>query len=273
MKNKTQEIKKHCLDVCLKGGYGHPTSAFSCAEIVVSLYYDLMKLDGGEEKRDRFIMSKNHASPVLFPILNDLGFMTDEEYENIMQDGGRITNHTNVERYGEDFSGGALGIGLGFAAGLAHGAKMNNDRYLVFCLIGDAECYEGSVWEAIMYAGNYELNNLVVFLDRNGMGVTDFTENMLKMEPFTDKFKSFGWDVKRINGHDIHQILNAAEGIRERYSSRPLCIICDTVKGHGVDYMENAQMMHGVLPQGEQIDRAYDQLIKGFYERIKEHIG
>ena len=117
-----------------------------------------------------------------------------------------------------------------------------------------------------MYAGNYELNNLVVFLDRNGMGVTDFTENMLKLEPFSDKFRSFGWDVKRINGHDIRQIQKAVEGSRTRYSSRPLCVICDTVKGHGIDYMENAQLMHGTLPKDTYIDRAYKQLKEGSHE-------
>lgn len=267
LERKTQEIKKRCMDVCLKGGYGHPTSAYSCAEIAVSLYYEIMRLGRGEEKRDRFIMSKNHASPILFPILNDLGFMTDEEYECIMKEGSRITNHTNISHLGQDFSGGALGIGLGYAAGLAHGAKLNNEQYLVFCMIGDAECYEGSIWEAVMYAANYELNNLIVFLDRNGMGVTDFTENMLKLEPFTDKFRSFGWDVKRIDGHDIRQMLAASEGVRTRYSSKPLCIICDTVKGHGIDYMENAQLMHGTLPKGVQIERAYKQLEEGSHEQ------
>lgn len=266
LEKKTQEVKRRCLDVCLKGRYGHPTSTYSCAEIVVALYYGIMKLDGCEEKRDRFIMSKNHASPILFPVLNDLGLMSDEEYENIMREGNKITYHTNIAHAGQDFSGGALGIGLGYAAGLAHGEKLNNDQYMVFCVIGDAKCYEGSIWEAIMYAGNYELNNLVVFLDRNGMGVTDFTENMLKLEPFPDKFRSFGWDVKRINGHDIRQILKAVDGSRTRYSSSPLCVICDTVKGHGIDYMENAQLMHGTLPKDAYIDRAYEQLKEGSHE-------
>lgn len=266
LREKTIEIKKKCLDICVKGGYGHPTSAYSCAEICVALYYRIMNYDIKNpncKDRDRFIMSKNHASVIVHPILHDLGIMKDEEYNSIMQEGSIFTSHTNINHDGQDFSGGALGIGLGMAVGLALGAKLNRQSWYTFAVIGDAECYEGSMWEAIFLAGHQNLNNLVVFLDRNGLGITDFTENMLALEPLEDKFLACNWEVKTIDGHSIEEILDALKYIRTRPTNKPLCIIAKTIKGNGVEFMENKALMHGTVPKGEDLKKAYKELLEG----------
>lgn len=260
---KTKQTKIRTLEMCLRGGYGHPTSAFSCAEIVTVLYYDVMNYDITNpdwKKRDRFIMSKNHGSVILMPILNDIGYMTDEEFYSVMRIGSKRTSHTNIKFPGMDFTGGSLGIGLGVATGVAKAAKMNKESYLTFCILGDAEMYEGSIWEAVLFASHNKLNNLIVIVDRNRLGCSDFTENMIQIEPLEDKWRSFGWEAERVNGHSIPELQKIFGGIRCRQSDKPLCIIADTVKGKGVDFMEDEPLYHGTLPRGEEIEEAFRQL-------------
>lgn len=269
LRNKVRQIKRESLELCLRGGYGHPTSIFSCAEICVVLYYNIIRIDKNNPKslyNDRFILSKNHAGVIMHPILHDLGVISEAEYDSVFKEGSDFTNHTSLRHNGQWFTGGALGIGLPYAIGMALGAKLNRNDYFTFVITGDAELYEGSMWEAIMFAGAQHLSNLVVFVDRNQLGVSDFTENMLPLESLEDKFKSFNWDVKRINGHSIPQLLEVTSRIRTRPSDKPLCIICDTVKGHGVPFMENIPLWHGNLPKESQIEIAFKDLEDDSYE-------
>ena len=185
LKEKVKEIKLKCLDMCVNAGLGHVTTAFSCAELVTVLYYNFLHYDVSNpqnEDRDRFIMSKNHGSVITYPILADLGFIDSSLLMTFMKDGSHIGGHSKICVPGVDFSGGSLGIGLGVASGLAYGAKLAQKNYKTYVLVGDGECYEGSIWEAAMFASNYELDNLIMMLDRNRLACTDFTENMIKLD-------------------------------------------------------------------------------------------
>lgn len=263
MKSKIKAAKKSLLDFCLAGGYGHPSSAYSLSEILAVLYYNVMRYDvsaPGWDDRDRFIMSNNHASIMLFPYLHDIGFITDDEYKMIMRPGSNRTYHTNINLAGMEFTGGALGIGLGVAVGIAKAAQLYKKDYLTFCVVGDCECAEGSIWESVMFAGHNHLNNLIVIFDNNNMGVSDYTCNMLSMEPIESRWSSFGFETRRVNGHDLEQLNNAFSDVRTRVSDKPLCVVADTIKGKGLDFMENKLLWHGTLPKGENIALAYAQL-------------
>lgn len=263
LKGKVKEIKAECLEMCIMAGSGHVTSAFSCAEIVVALYYDIMNLYTDEKNRrrsDRFVMSKNHGSAITYPILADLGYIEKEELRTFLQDGSRLGSHTKMGMAGVDFAGGSLGIGLGVACGMAYAAKCSKEQWITYAIVGDGECYEGSIWESVMFAGHNHLNNLVVFLDRNNMCVTDYTENMLELEPLADKWRAFQWDVKEIDGHNLQEIIASVKDVPKRKSSKPLCIICNTVKGNGIDFMSSKMFMHGVAPKGEWAKLAIRQV-------------
>lgn len=263
LKSKIKASKMSLMDFCLAGGYGHPSSAYSLAEILSVLYYNVLRYDVSNpdwDGRDRLILSNNHASIMLFPILKDVGFISDDEYHTIMQPGSERTNHTNRKFPGMEFTGGALGIGLGVAAGIAKAAQMDEKDFLTFCIIGDAECSEGSIWESVMFAGHNRLNNLVVVFDNNNMGVSDYTSNMLSMEPIEERWAAFGFETRRIDGHDIDQLTRVFSDVRERRSEMPLCIVADTIKGKGLPLMENKLMWHGTLPKGDDIALAYEQL-------------
>lgn len=266
LKNKVQEIKEKCLDVCVKAGTGHVTSAFSCAEIVTVLYYNVMNINPSDpewEDRDRFIMSKNHASVITYPILEDLGFVEKGEIETFLEDGSLYGAHSKISIPGADFAGGSLGIGLGVACGMAYSAQKSGKEWLTFCIVGDGEMYEGSIWESAMFAGANNLNNLIVFVDRNHMCVTDFTDKMLSQEPLEDKWAAFNWEVRKIDGHSVSDIMNSLSDIRNREEEKPLCIIAETIKGKGIKFMENNPFMHGVAPQNEKAELAMQQLKGG----------
>lgn len=263
LKEKTKQIKRKCLEMCVNAGMGHVTTAFSCAEIVTALYYRIMDIKKNcpdFENRDRFIMSKNHGSVITYPIFADIGWIEDDELMTFMADGSHIGGHSKMCVKGVDFAGGSLGIGLGVAAGLAYGARLFGKDYKIYTLLGDGECYEGSVWEAAMFAGSNKLNNLVAIVDRNNMACTDFTENMLPQEPFKDKWSAFNWEVIETDGHNMENIVNALEYAKGRTGVRPLCIIAKTVKGHGIDFMCGDPLMHGAAPKGDCIAEAFRQI-------------
>lgn len=264
MNDKCRKLKHRMLQMCINAGHGHVTSAFSCTEILVALYYNLMNIDRKNpkwEERDRFIMSKNHASIMLYPIFADFGWITDDDLNSYGKNDSLFGSHSKMEIPGIDFAGGALGIGLGVACGLAYAAKADDKSWKTYCIIGDGEAYEGSIWESAMFAGHNKLSNLIVFLDRNRLCMTYFNEKWLTQEPFDDKWRSFGWYVDRINGHDIAAIIDSVHKAETNNpDEKPVMIICDTIKGHGVDFMENALYMHGFTPKGEKAERALKQL-------------
>ena len=264
LNEKSRQLKLRMLQMCVKAGFGHVTSALSCAEILVALYYSRMNIDRSNpawEDRDRFFMSKNHASVMLYPIFADFGWITERDLEEFGSDDSLLGCHSKFGIPGVDFAGGALGIGLGAACGAAYAAKCDGKSWKAYCIIGDGECYEGAIWESAMFAAHNKLGNLIVFLDRNRMCVTDFNEKLVTQEPFEDKWRAFGWYVDRIDGHDISKIISTVEKADdENVDGKPIMIICDTIKGHSVNFMENAMYMHGAAPKGDKAKRALQQL-------------
>jgi len=266
LKEKAKYIRNQVLDMCVKAGTGHVTSSFSSTELLVALYYGgILKFDPKNPKwkdRDRFILSKGHASPLLYAVLADLGFFPKEELSKFCQADGIFGVHLQNDVPGVEITSGSLGQGFGVAAGLALAAKMNQEPYLTFVLLGDGECYEGSIWETAMFASHNRLNNLIALVDRNWLCVTDFTEKILALEPMREKWKSFGWETININGHSFKEIFNALKGFRSRKSTKPLVIIANTIKGKGVSFMSNIPLWHSVAPKGEEIIKAKEELNK-----------
>lgn len=267
---KAFQIRQDMLEMCIKAGTGHVTSSLSSIDILVTLYYGgILRVDPGNPKwegRDRFLLSHAQVSPALYAILGDLGFFDKKESGRFAQKNGKFGVHLQSDVPGVEITAGSLGQGFGIAAGVALGARMSRELYMVFTLIGDGECYEGSIWETAMFAGHHRLNNLVAIVDRNYMCVTDFTENIVALEPMEDRWRSFGWDVARINGHCFESLLNALKPARSRRSSRPLVVIADTVKGEGIESISNVPLWHGTAPKGEDADTCRREL-KGRYSR------
>ena len=261
-KEKAREIRNKVLDICVEAKAGHVASSFSCIELLVGLYYNILKYDPllpEWKERDRFVLSKGHASPALYAILADTGFFPEEWLWEMCKKDGYIGIHTQKNVLGIEASTGSLGHGFGIAIGMALAAKMNNEEYFTFVLLSDGECYEGAIWEGAMFAGHHNINNIVAIVDRNWQCATDFTEDCIRLEPLDDKWRAFGWDVKRIDGHSFEDIFVALKDVRSK-RGKPLVIIADTVKGKGVDFIEHQVLWHTRIPKGEQVETARQQL-------------
>jgi transketolase len=255
LQKKSFEIRKMVLDMCIKARTGHVTSSMSCIDILVALHYgNVMRLNPANPEwsdRDRFIMSKGQASPALYAVLGDMGFFDKADLDKLAQKDGKVGVHLQHNVPGVEITSGSLGHGFGVAAGIALGAQMSRELYFTFTLLGDGECYEGSIWETAMFASHNRLNNLVAILDRNYQCATDFTENLIELEPFADKWHAFGWEVKRVDGHNFGELLDALSGLRSRRSTKPLIIIADTTKGEGIESMSSIPIWHGCAPAGD----------------------
>jgi len=204
------------------------------------------------ECRDRFLLSKGHALNTLQILLADLGYYPKEETMNFMQDGSILGGHVDSACPGMEVVGGSLGHGLGVAAGMALGLKMSDSRSRVYVILGDGECQEGSIWEAVMFAAHHKLDNLEVLLDRNGLGSEDFTENTCTIKPAADKWRAFGWDVEEMNGHDIGALMDSLKA--DRPQGKPVVHICHTRKGKGMSWCENTPKSHHTMPPEIMID-------------------
>lgn len=263
LEKKAYSYRKCFLELFTRIGFGHVTSAFSWAEIATVLYNEIMVLPKDVEKTENFdklVVSKGHGVGILFPVFQDLGYFTPEEMVNTIKIGGNNRKIRKLYYPGFDFYGGSLGIGIGVAVGLAKAEQLNGNGNMTFCILGDAESYEGATWEAAFFAGHHRLDNLVVILDRNELGCSDFTEHMLTLEPVGDKWRSFNWDVVTVNGHDIKSIYEALFGAINNKNGKPKCIIAKTQKGHGLDYLLNKPLMHGYMPKGADIQKAFEEL-------------
>lgn len=267
MEKKAKDIRRSVLDMCCKAGTGHVTSAFSSVEIMVALYFGGILRHNPEnpnwEGRDRFIMSKGQASVLFYPVLAEAGFFPKADLELFCQKEGKFGVHLQHDVPGAEITSGSLGQGFGIATGLAQAYKMDRKLNMVFTLLGDGECYEGSIWEAAMFASHNRLNNLVAIVDRNHLCVTNFTENMLELEPFEQKWRAFGWNTICISGNNFEDIFKAFNGIRCRKSSKPFVVIADTIKGEGVPFLCNQPLWHGIAPSGDDAECAMNNLIEG----------
>lgn len=261
---KSGEIRKLVLEMCVKAGTGHVTSSLSFVDILVTLYHGgVLNHDPRNPAcpdRDRLFLSKGQGSPLLYAVLADRGFFPRSHLESFAQVGGKFGVHLQKDVPGVEITCGSLGQGFGMACGAALAARLDRRLHMVYAILGDGECYEGSIWEAAMFASHNRLNNLVAIVDRNFQCVTDFTENIVALEPMGDRWAAFGWEVKRIDGHDHQAILGALKGIRSRKSARPLVIIAETTKGKGVDFMSCVPLWHGLAPKGGEAEQARNEL-------------
>ncbi|MBR3301219.1 MAG: transketolase, partial [Firmicutes bacterium] len=228
----------------------------SATDIMVALYYSKMALymDPNDERRDRFVLSKGHSNPPLYAILADKGYIPKEELQYLRRLHHPLQGHPDSAKCpGIDCSTGSLGQGISVATGMALGFKLRKMPNKVYAIVGDGEIQEGICWESFMAAAHYKLDNLTVFIDRNGLQIDGTTDEVMSLGDLNAKMKAFGFAVDEIDGHDFDQILAALE---RGEAGKPHCIIADTVKGKGVSFMENAVGWHGKAPNAEQLEQA-----------------
>ena len=264
LKEKSLQIRRTILKAALSAGKGHIPPCYSWTDIASVLFYgNILNISPNKpdwKDRDRFVLSKGHAALTLYSILADLKYFSTDELEKFATGGALLPGHPDAEIPGVEVCTGSLGHGLGVASGMAFASKKDNLSWSTYVVLGDGECQEGSVWEAIMFAGHQELGKLIAIVDRNTFGATDSTENTARLNPLDDKFKAFGWDVEEVDGHNFDSLTSVLSKTKTRtHKNKPLCIIANTTKGKGIDFMENSQYWHHQIPKGEQIDIAWDQ--------------
>lgn len=254
-------LRRHAVLMCSRGRSSHVGSCLSIADIVALLYGAILRVDPRDPdwpQRDRFILSKGHAGACVYAALAERGFFPVDHLERHYRNGSNLSGHVSHKGVpGVEFSTGSLGHGLGIGAGMAMQLRRAGGTQRVFVLLSDGECDEGSNWEAMLFAGHQRLANLCAIVDYNKLQSLGPVADTVKLEPFTDKWRSFGWAVHRVDGHD-HAALRAA--FAERSPDRPTCIIADTVKGKGVSFMEGQVLWHYRSPQDEELAAALREL-------------
>jgi transketolase len=240
--DRARFIRLETLRLARIAGAGHYSSTFSAAELLAALYYRQLRIDPARPQwpdRDRFVLSKGHAAIGLYPVLADLGYFDPAELDGYTRLGSPFGDHPDMRKItGIDFSSGSLGHGLSVGLGMALGGRVQGRDYRVYVMVGDGELAEGQVWEAIMAASHFRLGSLVCVVDRNQLCIDGPTEEVMAVEPLHERFAAFGWQVRRIDGHDFDAILGAFDGLAPPDSGRPQVIIADTIKGKGVRRME-----------------------------------
>lgn len=251
---KASEIRLGVLDLVYNAKSSHVGTAFSCADILIALYFSVMDIDPQNpswKNRDRFVLSKGHGCTALYSILALRGFFSKEELETYGKDGTKIACHTTLGHLpGIEASTGSEGHGLALGIGMALALRNQGIGSHVFVLTGDGECQEGSIWEGIAFAGHHKLNNLTIIVDRNMLQIMGRTSEIIDLGDLESKIKLFGWDARTINGHDFKQILDSLD--KKKVGSKPRAVIANTIKGKGVSFMENKPEWHGKYPNQEE---------------------
>ncbi len=265
--NEVEEFARRCrveiVKMVHRAQAGHPGGSLSEIDLISALYATRLRVkpeDPNWNDRDRFILSKGHASPGMYAVLAEMGFISHSDLESYRVLGGVCQGHVDMKWCpGVDFSAGSLGMGLSFGMGCAVAAKLENSERRIFVMLGDGEIQEGSIWEAAMAARHHELGNLKVILDRNRIQNDDFCEAQMRMFDIPAKWSSFGWSVKEINGHDMNEIMDGLDFL-EQTNNGPSILIANTIKGAGISYMENNPSFHGAAPNDEQFHQAMIEL-------------
>lgn len=267
LKGHAVNIRKNIVKMVTEAKSGHPGGSLSSVEIGVALYFTQMDIN--EENisslnRDRFVLSKGHASPLLYSLLAQKGFLNEEELLTFRKIGTRLQGHPSMDKLpGVDMSTGSLGQGISAAVGMALSNKYHNLPYRIYTLLGDGECQEGEVWEAAMSASHYGLDNLLAFVDMNGLQIDGKVSDVMNPFPLDEKFKAFGWNVIVLeDGNDLEAVIKACEEAKT-VKGKPSVVIAKTVKGKGVSFMENQSGWHGVAPNKEQCEQALCELEGG----------
>ncbi len=264
LKEKALNIRRDIIEMVYMASSGHPGGALSITDILTVLYFlemNISPLTPKDENRDRFILSKGHASPALYATLAERGFFSKEELRGFRNIDSILQGHPDMKSIpGVDMSTGSLGQGLSVANGMALAGKLDKKDYRVYCLLGDGEIEEGQIWEAAMSSGHYKLDNLCVIVDNNNLQIDGVISEVMNSYPIDKKFKDFGFEVIKINGNDFKSIINGFEEAK-RIKGKPTAIIAKTIKGKGVSYMENVAGWHGKAPNEEEYVQAMQELI------------
>ena len=263
LKKKAAEIRLLALEGIYAASSGHPGGSLSIGEILSVLYFDQMNVsvqNPEDEDRDRLVLSKGHAAPAYYAALAIKGFFPKEDMCSLRQLGSHLQGHPSMRKTrGVDMSSGSLGQGLSVANGMAIAGKYHGKTYDVYCICGDGELQEGQIWEAVMSAAHYKLDNLILFVDHNHLQIDGKLEDVMNVTPIGEKFRAFGWNVKEIDGHSVGDIREAILEARA-VKGVPSVIVCRTIKGKGVSYMENQAGWHGAAPDKEQYEQAEKEL-------------
>jgi len=263
LQEKAKIVRKHIVRMIAGAGSGHIAPALSCADIISALYFSVLRLDPKDpqwEDRDRFILSKGHGCAAQYAVLAEKGFFPVEVLGTFCRLDSILGGHPDMLKIpGVEASTGSLGHGLSIGVGMAIAGKADRKGYRVFVLLGDGENDEGAVWEGAMAASHYRLDNLIAIIDRNRLQVDGWTEDVMNSEPLIDKWRSFGWFVQEINGHDMNEILDAL-GVATDPRERPAVIIANTIKGKGVSFMESSVDWHYGALTAETATQALKEL-------------
>ena len=260
---KANIVRQDIINMLTESSSGHPGGSLSCTDILVTLYFNEMRYDvnnPNDENRDRFVLSKGHAAPALYATLSEAGFFPKKELMTLRKINSKLQGHPNMNYVpGVDMSTGSLGQGISTAVGMALAGKLDKKDYRVYTILGDGELEEGQVWEAAMSAAHYKLDNLTAFVDYNGLQIDGNVTDVMNPEPITNKFEAFNWNVISIDGHNYEEIISAINEAKN-VKDKPTVIVCKTVKGKGVSFMENQCGWHGTAPNREQCEAAIKEL-------------
>jgi transketolase len=258
-----REVRRDILRMTHAAGSGHPGGSLSVTDLVVALVFEEMRLDPAQpnwSERDRLVLSKGHAAPALYSALAHRGYFPIDELLSLRKTGSRLQGHVDRQKLpGIEASTGCLGQGIGMAVGMALDLRLAGSPSRVYAILGDGECQAGPTWEALMAAGHYRLDNLVVLLDRNGYETDGSTEEIMGIEPIAEKFRAFRLATLEIDGHDFRQIFGALAQARAT-RGQPTAIVAKTVKGKGVSFMEHKHAWHGKPPSAEELARGLAEL-------------
>jgi len=263
MESIAKKLRRHIIMMIGKAGSGHPGGSLSAVEIVTALYWRALKhnpQDPAWPERDRFVLSKGHAAPVLYAALAECGYLGVDQLLTLRQIDSCLQGHTDCHlTSGVEMSAGSLGQGLSFSVGAALTARLNSTDYHVYTLLGDGECDEGQVWEAAMAAAHFKVDNLTAIVDRNQIQLDGWTKDIMNTEPFADKWRGFGWQVFEVDGHNIAALVDTLEKAK-KVKGQPSAVIARTVKGKGVSFMENNPDFHGKAPTAAEVERALKEV-------------
>lgn len=267
LKKKAIELRQTALTMIYKAQSGHPGGSLSAADIIAALYFREMNIDPTNpkwENRDRFVLSKGHVAPIQYAALALLEYVPFETINTLREYRSPFQGHPDMKKCpGIDISTGSLGQGLSCGVGMALSAKLDSKSYRTFALLGDGECQEGQIWEAAQTAVKYQLDNLVVFIDDNGLQLDGTTDEVMPNQDLEKKFNAFGFETRRIDGHSMEEIVNTLDYMRDAKNGIPKCIVCDTSKGRGVSFMEDVVGWHGVAPNDEEYQLAMEEIAGG----------
>ena len=263
LKQICRQVRRDIINRTADAASGHPGGSLSCVEILTALYYEVMHVDAqhpDDPERDRFVLSKGHAAPALYAVLGEKGFFSTEEFKQFRQLHSILQGHPDAKKCpGVDASTGSLGQGISIAVGMALGARAAGQSCQVYCLCGDGEMQEGIVWEAMMAAAHYQLDNLTILLDNNGLQIDGTNDQVMCLGSIMDKYSAFGCQVLEVeDGNDIKEVLDALRAPHEK--GKPKAIVCHTVKGKGISFMENQVGWHGKAPNEAERQAALKEL-------------